>query len=61
MEKLVMTIQTTLGAKFIKKKSTLNEKERETEYKIEQCGVDEFNGLKYVLLFFSSGWCPPCE
>ena len=56
-----MTISTTLGSKFIKKKSNLNEKERETEYKIEQCGVDEFNGLKYVLLFFSSGWCPPCE
>ena len=31
-----MTISNTLGDKFIKKKHTLNEKERETEYKIEE-------------------------
>ena len=30
--------------------SSRNE-EAETEYKIEECGVEEFAGLKYVLLF----------
>ena len=55
------TISQVLGNKFIKKKSNLNEKERETEYKIEECTTEHFEGLRYVLLFFSAGWCPPCE
>jgi len=55
------TIADVLGPKFIKKRSTLTEKERETEYKTEDCTTEHFEGLRYVLLFFSAGWCPPCE
>ena len=39
----------------------MGEKERETLYIVEDCGLEEFHGCKYVLLFFSAGWCPPCE
>ena len=50
---------------LIRKKHNLNEKERETEYRVETVKTtDEFfthKDLKYVLLFFSAGWCPPCE
>jgi thiol-disulfide isomerase/thioredoxin len=53
------------GTELIRKKSALNEKERETLYKTESVKfTDEFfthKDLKYVLLFFSAGWCPPCE
>ena len=55
------SIEHVIGKKFIKKKSTLGEKERETYYVVEECNIDEFSTCKYVLLFFSAGWCPPCE
>ena len=45
----------------MKKKSILGDKERETLYIVEECNCEEFKGCQYVLLFFSAGWCPPCE
>ena len=27
----------------------------------EDCGCEEWSGASFVLLFFSAGWCPPCE
>ena len=50
-----------IGNKFFKKRSNLGEKERESVYSVEECGIDEFSGAQFVLLFFSAGWCPPCE
>lgn len=55
------SIENVIGKKFLRKKSYLGEKERETLYIVEECGVEEFADCKYVLLFFSAGWCPPCE
>ena len=55
------TIQNVIGKEFIRKKQVLSDKERETRCIFEPCGVEEFEGCKYVLLFFSAGWCPPCE
>jgi thiol-disulfide isomerase/thioredoxin len=54
-------IDQVIGKKFLKKKSILGEKERETLYIVEECNCEEFSSCKYVLLFFSAGWCPPCE
>ena len=55
------SLEDLIGRKLYKKKSTLSEKERETVYRVEECSPDEFLGCKYVLLFFSAGWCAPCE
>ena len=54
-------IDQVIGQKFYKKKSSLGEKERETICAFEECGIDEWNGATFVLLFFSAGWCAPCE
>ena len=45
----------------MKKKSTLNEKERESSYQTEECSIEEVRQAKYLGLFFSSEWCPPCK
>ena len=55
------TIDMVVGKKLLKKKGSLSEKERETLYKVDECGCEIFDGCKYVLLFFSANWCPPCE
>ena len=56
-----MSIEQVVGKTFLKKKSFLGEKEKETLYAVQECNPEEFAGTKYVLLFFSAGWCPPCE
>ena len=56
-----MTIDKELGKSFLKKKHFLGEKEKETLYAVQECDCREFEDCKYVLLFFSAGWCPPCE
>ena len=56
-----MAIDQVLGKKFLKKKSSLGEKERESMFLTEDCGCEEWSGASFVLLFFSAGWCPPCE
>ena len=54
-------IDQVVGKKFIRKKSYLGEKEKESLYIVEGCDHEEFAQCRYVLLFFSAGWCPPCE
>ena len=54
-------IDQIVGNKFLKKKSSLGEKERESLCQTEECGIDEWSGATFTLLFFSAGWCPPCE
>ena len=54
------TIEQVIGKQFLKKKSFLGEKERETLYVVQDCNVDELTSAKFVLLYFSAGWCPPC-
>ena len=53
-------IEDLLGNKFLKKKSNLSEKDRETRYAVEECDKTEFANCKFVLLFFSAGYCYPC-
>ena len=55
------SIEQIVGKKYLRKKSFLGEKERETLFIVEDCSPEEYSGCKYVLLFFSGGWCPPCE
>ena len=55
------TIDQIIGKKYLRKKSFLGEKERETLYIVEECSPEEYSSCKYVLLFFSAGWCAPCE
>ena len=51
-----------LGKKFLKKKSSLTDRQRETKYSVEECDITiETAGCKFVLLFFSAGWCHPCN
>ena len=57
----VTTLQGLIGSKFIKKKSYLGDKEKETLYIVEDCYIDQFESKTFVLLFFSAGWCAPCE
>ena len=61
LEEETTSIEQIIGKKFIRKKAILGEKERESLYIVEECNPEEFAGCKYILLFFSSGWCPPCE
>ena len=49
-----------VGKSFLRKKSFLGEKEKETLYAVQECTQEEWSGAKYLLLFFSAGWCPPC-
>ena len=55
------SIETLLGTTFLKKKGH-SEKDRETQFLVEDCGVEEFKQThRYVALLFSAGWCPPCK
>ena len=48
-----------LGSKFFKKKHT--EKDKENTKNVEECGKEDIEASKFVGLFFSSHWCPPCR
>lgn len=56
-----LSIESTIGNKFIRKKSYLGDKEKETLYITEECNLEQISECKFVLLFFSAGWCAPCE
>ena len=55
------TIDTLIGSKFIRKKSYLGDKEKEMLYIVEECNLDQISECQYVLLYFSAGWCAPCD
>ena len=61
MEPITNSIEEVLGRTFLRKKHYLKEKDKETGYKVQECDSSELNDVQYVLLFFSAGWCPPCE
>ena len=57
----VEKIESVIGKTFLKKKSYLGEKEKEMVYAVQECSLEEISGTQYVLVFFSAGWCPPCQ
>ena len=55
-------LEDLLGREFLKKKSTLSDKDKETRFITENCDLTELGqDCKFVLLFFSAGWCNPCN
>ena len=55
------SIESLIGNRFIRKKSHLGDKEKETVYLVEECNLEQVAECKFVLLFFSAGWCTPCK
>ena len=53
-------ISDLLGNRFLKKRGE-TEREREETSLTEEVNADFFEGTKYVGLFFSAEWCPPCK
>jgi thiol-disulfide isomerase/thioredoxin len=55
------SIENLVGTTFYKKKGH-SDKDKETLFQVENCGVEEFKHThKYLALLFSAGWCPPCK
>ena len=61
MEPVTNSVVEVVGRTFLKKKHYLGEKDKETLYSVQECSPDEFSTCKFLLLYFSAGWCPPCE
>ena len=55
------SIEEIIGRTFLRKKHYLREKDKETLYSVQECDNQELTGCKFVLLFFSAAWCPPCQ
>ena len=56
------SLEAVLGTRLLRKKAGLSDRDRESVYLVEECSVDEFkNTHKYVAIFFSASWCPPCQ
>ena len=53
-------IESIIGDRFIQKCGQ-TEREREETSLTESASLDHLQGLKYVGLFFSAEWCPPCK
>ena len=53
-------IEQIIGERFIQKCGQ-TEREREETSLTESVSSECFQGLKYVGLFFSADWCPPCK
>ena len=53
-------IESLIGDRFIQKCGQ-TEREREETSLTETATLDNLSGLKYVGLFFSADWCPPCK
>ena len=54
------SIDKIIGTSFIQKCGQ-TEREREETSLTEAASIDNLQGLKYVGLFFSAEWCPPCK
>ena len=56
------SLEAVFGTRLLKKKAGLNDRDRDSLYLVEDCTpADEFkNTHKYVAIFFSASWCPPC-
>ena len=54
------SIENVIGKTFLRKKAFLKDKDKETMYAVQECNLEELHGTKFLLLFFSAGWCPPC-
>ena len=54
------SIETIIGNQFIQKCGQ-TEREREETSLTEVASLEQLQGLKYVGLFFSAEWCPPCK
>ena len=53
-------IENVIGEKFVKKCGQ-TEREREETSMTETATIEDLAGTKYVGLFFSADWCPPCK
>ena len=56
------SLEAVLGSRLLKKKAGLSDRDREALYLVEECNIEEVkNSHKYIALFFSASWCPPCQ
>ena len=53
-------LQDLIGDRFIQKCGN-SEREREETSLTETATIDKLDGIKFVGLFFSADWCPPCK
>jgi len=53
-------IEDLIGRTFYKKKG-LTDKDKETLYLVEECGVEEVKSAQFLGLLFTANWCPPCK
>ena len=52
-------IEDLVGNSFLKKKG-LTDKDKETLFLTEDCGIEEVKNSQFLGLLFSAHWCPPC-
>ena len=53
-------IENVIGDKFIAKCGS-TERDKEETSMTESANLESLSGLKYVGLYFSADWCPPCK
>ena len=53
-------IEDLVGDSFLKKKG-LTDKDKESLFITEECGIDEIKSSRFLGLLFSANWCPPCK
>ena len=53
-------IEDLVGTFFLKKKG-LTDKDRESLFITEDCGIEEIKAPKFLGILFSANWCPPCK
>ena len=59
-EVLNTSVDSVIGSQFVQKIGQ-TEREREETSLTEPATMEHLAGLKYVGLFFSADWCPPCK